>query len=236
MEPIMRTEHVSRVFQTPAQKVVALDDININIYPGELTLLRGRSGSGKTTLLNSLSALDRPTGGNIWLGDRNIAQMRDGERDALRRKEMGFVFQAVALFSQMTAYENVEFALRLAGVPRKQYAQRTKEALQAVGLGKRMLHLPAEMSGGEQQRVAIARGLVTEPRIIFADEPTAEVDTTMAFRIMNLFRSLAKETNMTFVITTHDPQMMELADHIYTLQDGHVIDEMRRTHGEVTAQ
>lgn len=223
--PIIRTDNINRVFQNGSEKVHALRNINIEVLPGTLTVLRGRSGSGKTTLMNILGALDKPTTGHVFFKDREITRLNEGKRDDLRRTEVGFIFQTVALISQMSAFENVEFALRLAGTPRREWNKRVTDALNTVGLIKRMRHRPAELSGGEQQRVAIARAIAHRPGIVFADEPTGELDTRTALHIMRLFRELIEREGVTIVMTTHDPNMMELADHVYTLQDGEVIDE-----------
>lgn len=206
--------------------VHALKGINLQIEPNKLSVLRGRSGSGKTTLINILGALDRPTSGEVLFlnEDNDITKLSDSARDKLRRGEMAFVFQSVALISTMTAFENVEFALRLQKLPYKQRAARARQALVQVGLEKRMHHRPGEMSGGEQQRVAIARAIAVSPKIIFADEPTAELDLPTGLAVMRLFRELVHDSGLTIVMTTHDTSMMELADIVYTLEDGVISD------------
>lgn len=224
-EPVISTDGLNRIFQNGGEKVYALKNISINVMPGTLTVLRGRSGSGKTTLMNLMGALDRPTTGKVFFNGTEISHLSERKRDELRRTQIGFVFQSVALISQMSAYENVEFALRLSGTPRREWNSRVEEALRTVGLKKRMKHRPAELSGGEQQRVAIARAIAHKPNVVFADEPTGELDTHMALQVMRLFRELVARENITIVMTTHDPNMMELADHVYTLQDGEVIEE-----------
>ena len=226
MEPIIFTKDLCRTFRAGGVEFPALRNIGVRILPGELTLLRGRSGSGKTTLLNLLSALDRPTSGEIWFQEHDIAVLSETQRDALRRTRMGFVFQAVALISQMTAYENVEFGLRVAGYERRARRERAEQCLRTFGLGQRMHHMPGELSGGEQQRVAIARAIAHRPPVIFADEPTAELDSVMSMQVMHMFRDLSRKEGTTAVITTHDPRMMELADRVYTLEDGVIIDEV----------
>jgi len=225
MKPIIRTENVNRQFQSGREIVHALKNINITIEPGKLTILRGRSGSGKTTLMNSLGALDRPNSGKILFDDLEITQLSDSKRDKLRREKIGFVFQSVALISLMTAYENVEFSLRLANYNINERRKRAEECLKFVGLHKRMNHRPHELSGGEQQRVAIARAIAHRPMVVFADEPTAELDTHMGLQVVKLFQDLAHEEGITVVMTTHDPNMMELADRVYTLEDGVIVDE-----------
>jgi putative ABC transport system ATP-binding protein len=223
MEPILKTRSLSRVFNNGGTIVRALDDIDIEIIPQTITILKGRSGSGKTTLINLLGTLDRPTSGEIYFEGRNISAISEGRRDRLRRRSMGFVFQSIALISLMSAYENVEFALRVAGV-RKGRRRRAESCLNFVGLRNRMHHRPGELSGGEQQRVAIARAIAHRPSLIFADEPTAELDTHMALQVMKLFRDLVNEEKATVVMTTHDPNMMELADRVYTLEDGRIVE------------
>ena len=226
MEPIMTTQGLCRDFQTGSETVHALRDINLSIMPGELTLLRGRSGSGKTTLMNLLSTLDRPTAGQIVFNGRDITTLPDRACDEIRRKEIGYIFQSVALISLMSAYENVEFSLRISGYPAKERQQRA-ECLNFVGLGKRMNHRPSELSGGEQQRVAIARALSHRPSVIFADEPTAELDTRMGLQVMRILCNLVEQEGVTVVMTSHDPQMGEIADQVITLADGEMIEAFR---------
>lgn len=222
--PIIQTDQLYRDFESGGEIVHALKDVSISIEPGTLTILRGRSGSGKTTLLNLLGALDRPTRGDIFFSGNSIIKMSESKRDSLRRHDMGFVFQSVALISLMSAYENVEFGLRISEYDKKERRQRASECLSFVGLGKRMQHMPHELSGGEQQRVAIARAISHRPRVLFADEPTAELDTVMGLQVMKVFRDLVEEEGVTIVMTTHDPNMMDLGDYIYTLEDGEIID------------
>lgn len=225
MKKILNAQHISRDFAIGDGSIVnALTDVNIEVEEGKLVCLRGRSGSGKTTLINILGALDRQTGGEVYFCGEDIGKMSDSERDKLRRKKLAFVFQSVALISTMTAYENVEFALRLAGYPLLERKKRAKECLARVGLEKRMTHRPGELSGGEQQRVAIARAVAHKPKIIFADEPTAALDTQTGIAVIRLFRELVKDDGITIVMTTHDETMMELADIVYTLDDGQVTD------------
>ena len=159
----------------------------------------------------------------VYYDEMDITALKEDQRDKLRRTRMGFVFQSVALMGQMSAYENVEFGLRIAGVPANGRRQRAVECLERVGLAKRMKHRPAELSGGEQQRVAIARAIAHKPAVVFADEPTAELDTKMALNIMRLFQELVERERITVIMTTHDPYMVELADQVYTLEDGQII-------------
>jgi len=225
MASIIQTQVLTRDYPTPGGVVHALNGVNIDIEPGKLTIFRGRSGSGKTTLLNMLGALDRPTSGTILFNENDITQLPDFKRDLLRRKDFGFIFQSTALIGMMTAYENIEFLLRVFGMKSpSERKKRAEECLHLVGLSKRMNHMPSEMSGGEQQRVAIARAMAHKPKIIYADEPTAELDTTMGLQVMGLFKSLIQTEGITVVMTTHDPNMMEIGDRVYTMEDGEIID------------
>ena len=229
MEPIYRVEKINRYFRSGRETVHALKDIELSILPGRLTILRGRSGSGKTCSINVLGALDRPDDGRVTFAERDIVRMSDTQRDSLRRKEFGFVFQSVALIGMMSAYENVEFGLRVAGVPSAGRQKRAEDALAMVGMAPRMKHRPGQLSGGEQQRVAIARAIAHRPRVLFADEPTAELDSQMSLQIMGAFKRLVAEENLTVIMTTHDPNMQDLADDVYTLEDGRVIEHKRMT-------
>lgn len=225
MSIILNTKDVCRDFKTGNDIVVnALKNVSVDIEEGKLTVLRGPSGSGKTTLINILGALDYPSSGEVWFGGEDITKLSEKKRDSLRRYDMAFVFQSIALMSAMTAYENVEFGLRLANVPYSERDKRTREVMRNVGLEKRMFHRPGEMSGGEQQRTAIARAIAHKPKIVFADEPTAELDSTTSLHIVKLFKELVEKEGMTIVMTTHDPSMMEVADRVYTLEDGEIVD------------
>lgn len=225
MDSIIRTDKVCRDFVSGKETIHALKNVSISIPQKSLVILKGRSGSGKTTLMNLLGALDQPTSGQIFFKENEITHLSEKKRDELRRKDMAFIFQAVGLISVMTAYENVEFGLRISGIDAKLRKQRTDECLSFVGLHKRMKHYPHEMSGGEQQRVAIARAIAHRPEIIFADEPTAELDTNMALQVVKAFHDLVNHQGTTVLMTTHDPSMMEIADHVFELEDGEIINE-----------
>jgi putative ABC transport system ATP-binding protein len=220
MDEIIKANTVKRGFKAGANTFWALKGISLSIEKGKLTLLRGRSGSGKTTLMNILGALDYPTEGEIIIDNKDIAKLSDAKRDAIRRKNLGFVFQSVALVSMMSAYENVEFGLRIAGYPARDRKKRVEECLAMVGLHNRMHHMPQELSGGEQQRVAIARAIAHKPQVLFADEPTAELDSNMGLQVMKIFKDLVEKEGITIVMTTHDPSIMDIADHVYVLEDG----------------
>jgi len=222
---IYETKNICRDFVQGRQIVHALKNVNIKIEEGTFTILKGTSGSGKTTLMNILGGLDRPTKGNVFFENKDITKITDNERDIIRRENIGFIFQSVALISVMNAYENVEFGLRVAGANKKEWDKLTKSSLVRVGLEKRMNHRPFQLSGGEQQRVAISRAIANNPRVVFADEPTAELDTHLGLVIVKLFKQLVVESGLTIVMTTHDPSMIEIADHVISLEDGEVIDQ-----------
>lgn len=218
--PIISAVNIVKQYPLPGGgSFTAVDHVSLEIERGTFAILRGRSGSGKTTLTNMLGALDYPTEGSIVLDGREITQMSEGSREKLRREKLGFVFQSVSLLPMMTAYENVEFALRMAGV-KKDRKQRAEECLKLVGLGNRMNHMPQELSGGEQQRVAIARAVAHRPGIIFADEPTAELDSHTALSVVKLFREMTKDQGVTILMTTHDPGLMGAGDAVFELEDG----------------
>ena len=201
----------------------ALKGLDLEVPKGKLTILKGRSGSGKTTLMNILSALDYPTEGEIFFHGKDIARLSEKQRSLLRRKSIGFIFQSVALIPMMSAYENVEFSLRLAKYPGNR-KERAEECLKMVGLGNRLHHLPQELSGGEQQRVAIARAIAHKPEILFADEPTAELDTNTGLQVLKIFRDLCASEGVTIVMTTHDTGLMELGDVTFQLEDGEFVE------------
>jgi len=224
MENIIVTKGVKRGFPVAGNDTFwALKGLDLEIPKGKLTILKGRSGSGKTTLMNILSALDLPTEGEVFFQGQDITKMSATERDKLRRQHVGFIFQSVALIPMMSAYENVDFSLRMARFTGNR-KQRAEECLQLVGLGKRLHHLPQELSGGEQQRVAIARALSHKPEVIFADEPTAELDTNTALQVIKMFKELTDTEGITIVMTTHDTELMKLGDKLYQLEDGELIE------------
>lgn len=219
---MIETKKVCRAFPVAGgEAFLALRDVSVKIPRQSLTILRGKSGSGKTTLLNIIGALDVPTSGEVFFDGQDITGLSDREREKLRRKKIGFVFQSVSLIPMMTVYENVEFALRLSN-DKQDRKKRVEECLHLVGLGKRMQHMPQELSGGEQQRVAIARAIAHKPQVLFADEPTAELDTATSLAVIKLFKELVQKQGVTIVMTTHDMALMDAGDAVYTLEDGSV--------------
>jgi len=220
---IVEARKVSRNFKVGSQEIKVLHEVDFSIPKEKLVLFMGPSGSGKTTLINQMSLLDQPSSGEIYLFDERVDQLSDKKKDNLRSTQIGIIFQSVALMSQMTAYENIDFFLRVAKYPRKERAARVEQCLTMVGLEKRMYHMPFQMSGGEQQRVAIARAFAHKPRLIFADEPTAELDTEMGIHIMQIFKNLTQKEHTTIIMTSHDPNLTVFADEVIQMKDGKVI-------------
>lgn len=225
MDEIMIEAHgIKRCFRLGSgEDFYALKGIDITVPAGKLTILKGRSGSGKTTLLNILSALDEPTEGEVIVGGHVYSEMNEKEKEKLRRYNIGFVFQSVALIPIMSAYENVDFGLRLAEYEGNRDA-RIKEVLDLVGLSSRMTHFPNQMSGGEQQRVAIARALVNKPSVLFADEPSGNLDSVTKADLHALFFKLRDEFGQTIVIVTHDPDLAKMCDRTLYMKDGLFVD------------
>ncbi|WEK52950.1 MAG: ABC transporter ATP-binding protein [Candidatus Cohnella colombiensis] len=219
-KPLLTVRNVERSFNVGSSKLKVLKGINLELYPKQLVMLRGRSGSGKTTLMNLMGGLDTPTEGEIFFKERPFHKWNDDKRTDIRRKDIGFIFQAYALLPLLSAYENVELSLRMANVPRSEWKARVTACLGLVGLAKRMHHRPFELSGGEQQRVAIAKAIAHRPSLILADEPTAELDSQMAAQVMQVFKEIVATEDVTICMTTHDPTIMEVADHVYEMVDG----------------
>lgn len=221
--PVLEVRNVHRSFQTGSRIIHVLKGIDMEVNPQQLVMLKGRSGSGKTTLLNMLGGLDQPSSGDILFSGQPLQDWGDRRRTALRRKEIGFIFQAYALMPLLSAWENVELSLRMADVPRAEWKDRVGHCLDLVGLSKRVKHRPFEMSGGEQQRVAIAKAIAHRPRLLLADEPTAELDSKMGAQVMAVFRNIIEVEQVTICMTTHDPTILEVADHVYEMADGRFI-------------
>lgn len=216
---IIEIQNVGRTFSTASGDFQALKGVNANIPEGILTILKGRSGSGKTTLLNIVGALDNPTSGRVIIEGQDVGRLSAQQKENLRRRKIGFVFQSVSLIPSMNAFQNVEFSMRLAGI-KGDHKKRVEECLKMVGLGSRMHHMPSEMSGGEQQRVAIARAIAHSPSIILADEPTAELDSAMAAEVTKLFQEMTRKEHVTIVMTTHDVGLMDAGDMVIELENG----------------
>ena len=221
--PIVETVDLWRVYRLGDLEIPALRGLNLTIGVGELIALKGRSGSGKTTLLNCLGGLDRPTKGSIRILGEEIGNWNENKLTKWRRHQVGFIFQSLGLLPALSAYENVELMLRMIGAKGPERHKRTVECLDRVGLTKWMDHRPYEMSGGQQQRVAVARALANRPRLILADEPTGELDSKTGLEMMNLFRSVVRDDNVTMLMATHDNAVDEHVDKVLHLRDGRVV-------------
>jgi len=222
-EKLLEVKNVERIFHVGSRELHVLKGIHMELGWEQLVMLRGRSGSGKTTLLNLIGGLDKPTRGEIYFQGQPFHEWNDDERTVARRKDIGFIFQSYALLPLLSAYENVELSLRMSGTPRSEWKGRITHCLELVGLGKRMHHRPFELSGGEQQRVAIAKAIAHRPKLILADEPTAELDSQMGAQVMSVFRDIIESEHITICMTTHDPTIMEVADHVYQMVDGRFV-------------
>jgi putative ABC transport system ATP-binding protein len=222
---MVKTQGLSKYYTFGSGKqVLALSDVNLSVESGEFISIMGPSGSGKSTLLNIVGCLDKPTSGYVCIDDVRIDYVNAGSLVQLHRHTMGFVFQGFNLISTMNALENVWYPMYFNKVPKPERMKRAEELLGSVGLRDRALHLPSELSGGEQQRVAIARALANHPRLILADEPTGNIDSGTGKKIIDLMKKLNKEQGITFVVTTHDSVMANNADRVITISDGEIVD------------
>ena len=222
-EPIAATESLEREYEAGDAVVHALHGVDVRIGRGELTVVHGRSGSGKTTLLNMIGGLDRPTRGRVWLDGDEVSAMGEDELVRLRREKIGFVFQAFGLVPILTAAENIEVPLRLRNEQPGVRTRRVGELLELVGLAGRARHRPYELSGGEQQRVAIVRALANRPKLLIADEPTGQLDSTNARTIMQVIRELVGSEGVSAIVATHDPLLLDVADRVVELRDGEAV-------------
>lgn len=220
---IIRVENLRRDFQVGGETVHALRGVTFSVAKGEFVTIMGTSGSGKSTLLNILGCLDTPTSGEYWLDGVSVREMGRNDRATLRNRKIGFVFQSYNLLPNLNAIENVAMPLMFRGVPKRKREMIARAMLKRVGLGKRMNHYPTQMSGGQQQRVGIARAFVTRPQVVFADEPTGNLDSKTKTEVMDMICSFARDFNQTIVLVTHDDNMAQYADRIVTLLDGRII-------------
>jgi putative ABC transport system ATP-binding protein len=221
---VVKVENVTRIFKIGKVETQALRGVSLSIQNGEFTALVGPSGSGKTTLLQLIGCLDLPTSGSVYINGKDVSQLNRNQRADMRRGTIGFIFQFFALIPTLTAYENVEMPLLLNGLGASERRQRVQELLESVELGDRAHHRPDQMSGGEQQRVAVARALAPRPALILADEPTANLDTPNGRQVMETMTRLNQETGVTFVFATHDPRVIEYARRVVTLRDGVIVE------------
>lgn len=217
---LVSTRNLERVFIFGHEHITAIHDVNLELGIGQLVVITGRSGSGKTTLLNLLAGLDHPTSGAVYFQGQDLARLSEWELTQLRRSQIGFVFQSFGLLPLLSAYENIELPLRIAEWNRKERQNRTQECLELVGLTGRAGHRPYELSGGELQRIAIARALAHRPRLILADEPTGELDLASGKAIFALLKKISSEENVGIAVATHDIAMAEVADVAMELSDG----------------
>ena len=220
---VVKIENVTRVYQIGKVETQALRGVNLSIESGEFTALVGPSGSGKTTLLQMIGCLDQPSTGKVFINNKEVTTLNRNQRADMRRGTIGFIFQFFALIPTLTAYENVEMPLLLNGHTPKERKERVMELLKAVDLADRANNRPDQLSGGQQQRVAVARALAPNPKLILADEPTANLDTTNGQQVMEIMKKLNQETGVTFVFATHDPRVIGYASRIVTLQDGLIV-------------
>ncbi len=218
----IQTVDLWRIYKTGTQEVSALRGVNLTLGQGAFVALKGRSGSGKTTLLNCLGGLDHPTRGKIFIFGQDISTFNDQQITRWRREKVGFVFQSFGLLPTLSAFENVELILRIAGTPGRERNARAVEVLKLVGLGKWIHHRPYELSGGQQQRLAIARALANRPRLILADEPTGELDSGTANEILTFFRKIVDHEGLTMLVASHDGLVDGYVDHILHMSDGEI--------------
>lgn len=227
MTTIIETVDLVKEYPQPEKPLRVLDGLSLKIEEGEFLAVMGPSGSGKSTLLNMLGALDKPTSGKVYVKGIDLSTLNDNQLAKLRNTEIGFIFQFFNLIPRMDALGNVMLPMTIAGVPRRERKERAIKWLDAVGLDERISHNPSELSGGEQQRVAVARALVNEPSILLCDEVTGNLDSKTGYEIINLLRSLNREQGKTFVLITHDPVVAQMTDRLIQLHDGMIIGEKK---------
>ena len=246
MASIIKVQNLRKVYRVGKEKVVALDDICLEIGEGEMCCIVGASGSGKSTLLNQLAGLEKPTKGRVLIGKHDISAMTEDELADFRQQHLGFIFQSYNLLPSMTAAENVALPLMFKGMGKKQREKLARKELKKMGLRSRANHKPTEMSGGQQQRVGIARAFVAKPKVIFADEPTGNLDSTTSRQVLYSMLEMAKSYGITFVMVTHEKELAYCGDRIVTIKDGRVLDNVllgedekaenrRRLFGDVTS-
>jgi len=225
LDNMINVKKLTRIYKLGNVEVKALVDVSLGIETGDVTCIMGKSGSGKSTLLRQLGLIDRPTSGQIFLDGDDVTRLSDGARSRLRLTYLGYIFQEFALLAELTAHENVYLPGMMLGGKAADYRNRAEELLEIVGLKERMHHKPKELSGGEQQRVAIARALINNPRVLFADEPCANLDTISSERVMGTLVKLNKELGVTIVFVSHDPDDKKYANRFIFLKDGRQVPE-----------
>ena len=231
-ETMIQVKDLYKIYKMGETKVHALDGVDFEIYRGEFCAITGPSGSGKSTLLNMLAGLEHPTKGEIVISGKHIEKLNEKQLVTFRRNRVGFIFQSYNLIATMNAIENVALPLSFRGVPKAEREKKAKQYLKLVGLEKFMKHMPNQMSGGQQQRVGVARALVVEPQIIFADEPTGNLDSKTTMEVLKLMQQIVKERNQTLVMVTHDNNLATYADRIFKIIDGKIV-HIEENHQEV---
>lgn len=224
---MIKVQNIRKVYKVGTEKVVALDNINLEIEKGEFCCIVGTSGSGKSTLLNQLAGLEKPTKGCVLINGENISQMDEKKLAVFRQNNIGFIFQSYNLMPTMTAVENVAFPLMFKGVPRKIREKKARTILTEMQMQDRLNHKPTELSGGQQQRVGIARAFVGKPSVIFADEPTGNLDSKTTEQVMDMLIDISKKNNITFVMVTHDNELAKKAQRVVTLVDGNIVHDTK---------
>lgn len=227
-EPAIQVKNVRKVYRMGDEEVVALNRINLTIYKGEICCIFGTSGSGKSTLLNQLAGMEKPTRGEVLIQGHCVSKMSEEELAAFRQKYIGFIFQSYNLLPSMTAIENTAMPLMFRGMEKDKREKIAEGLLRKVGLSHRLHHYPGQMSGGQQQRAGIARAFVTRPQVVFADEPTGNLDSRTTADIMKMITGFARKYEQTIILVTHDPGMSRYADRIVTLVDGNIIGDERK--------
>lgn len=223
-EPVIQVKNLYKIFRIGNTKVRALNGVDMTIYKGEFCAIVGTSGSGKSTMLNMLAGLEKPTKGEVVIGGEHLEKMSENQLVRFRREKVGFIFQSFNLLGTMNAIENVALPLTFQGMDKKRRNKKAEEMLDLVGLTSHKKHKPNQMSGGQQQRVGVARALVVEPEIIFADEPTGNLDSNTSVEVMNLMKKVVREKNQTLVMVTHDNYLAGFADVILRIRDGKIIE------------
>lgn len=227
MDPVLKVRGLTKIYRLDGQQTAALSDVDLDIQPGEFTAIAGPSGSGKSTLLHLMGGLDHPTSGEVWLEGTRIDRLDHNALAELRLRRLGFVFQSYNLIPVLTALENAAFVLELQGVGRRERETRAKRALDSLGIGQLARRRPNQLSGGEQQRVAVSRALAAAPSLILADEPTANLDGKTGGALIDQMRALNRDHGVTFVVATHDPRLLERVKRIVHLEDGRVAKDER---------
>lgn len=222
-QPVIQVRNLYKIYSIGQNKVFALNGVDLNIYRGEFCSIVGTSGSGKSTLLNMLAGLEKPTKGQVVIAGKHIEHLNESQLVKFRRERVGFIFQSFNLLPTMNAEENVALPLTFRGTDKKSRLRKANEMLDLVGLTEHKKHKPMQMSGGQQQRVGVARALVVEPEIIFADEPTGNLDSNTSAEVMQLMKKIVREQNKTLVMVTHDNHLASFADRIFHIRDGKIV-------------